>query len=157
LGMLTTLVQRYKIEPHPKFAGESFGQLKERYSEATGRLTLTWVAVEFPDPVNRFLTRFPSAGRYAPPLFSRSERSVGRVEPAGARVVWGVLVLDFVRTLSQLVDDPPVRGGRLSVVKYQIIERGRRTPRLMRRSKKRKAPRRVQVRLLVEDNETEAA
>ena len=41
LGMLTTLIQRYKVEPHPKFAGESFEQLKERYSEAEGMLTLT--------------------------------------------------------------------------------------------------------------------
>ena len=39
-GVLTTLVQRYKVEPHPKFAGESFEQLKERYSQATGLLTL---------------------------------------------------------------------------------------------------------------------
>jgi len=39
--MLTTLIQRYKVEPHPKFAGESFEQLKERYSEAEGMLTLT--------------------------------------------------------------------------------------------------------------------
>lgn len=41
LGMLTTLIQRYKVEPHPKFAGESFEQLKERYSQAKGMLTLT--------------------------------------------------------------------------------------------------------------------
>jgi len=41
LGMLTTLIQRYKVEPHPKFAGESFEQLKARYSEATGMITLT--------------------------------------------------------------------------------------------------------------------
>ena len=30
--MLTSLIQRYMVEPHPKFAGESFEQLKERYS-----------------------------------------------------------------------------------------------------------------------------
>ena len=41
LGMLTTLIQRYKVEPHPKFAGESFEQLKERYSQAEGMVTLT--------------------------------------------------------------------------------------------------------------------
>ena len=40
-GMLTTLIQRYKVEPHPKFAREPFEQLKERYSQATGMLTLT--------------------------------------------------------------------------------------------------------------------
>ena len=40
LGMLTTLIQRYKVETHPKFAGESFEQLKERYSQAQGMLTL---------------------------------------------------------------------------------------------------------------------
>jgi len=39
--MLTTLIQRYKVEPHPKFAGESFEQLKERYSQAKMMLTLT--------------------------------------------------------------------------------------------------------------------
>ena len=33
LAMLATLIQRYKVEPHPKFAGESFEKLKERYSE----------------------------------------------------------------------------------------------------------------------------
>ena len=41
LGMLTTLIQRYRVEPHPKFVGESSEQLKERYSQATGVLTLT--------------------------------------------------------------------------------------------------------------------
>ena len=41
LGLLTTLIQRYRVEPHPRFAGESFEQLKERYSQATGVLTLT--------------------------------------------------------------------------------------------------------------------
>jgi hypothetical protein len=39
--MLTTLIQHYRVETHPKFAGESFEQLKERYSQAVGRLTLT--------------------------------------------------------------------------------------------------------------------
>ena len=41
LGMLTMLIQRYKVQPHPKFAGESFEQLKERYSQARVMLTLT--------------------------------------------------------------------------------------------------------------------
>ena len=41
LGMLTTLIQRYKVEPHPKFAGESLEQLRERYSQAEGMVTLT--------------------------------------------------------------------------------------------------------------------
>jgi hypothetical protein len=41
LAMLTTFIQHYRIEPHPKFAGESFEQLKERYSQAKGMLTLT--------------------------------------------------------------------------------------------------------------------
>ena len=41
LGILTTLIQSYRVEPHPRFAGESFEQLKERYSQATGVLTLT--------------------------------------------------------------------------------------------------------------------
>ena len=40
LAMLTTLIQHYRVEPHPKFAGESFEQLKERYSQAKGMLTL---------------------------------------------------------------------------------------------------------------------
>ena len=39
-AMLTSLIQRYRVEPHPKFAGESFEQLKERYSQATEMLTL---------------------------------------------------------------------------------------------------------------------
>ena len=33
MAMLTTLTQRYKVEPHPRFAGESFEELKQRYSE----------------------------------------------------------------------------------------------------------------------------
>jgi len=41
LATLTTLIQQYRIEPHPKFAGESFEQLRERYSEAKEMLTLT--------------------------------------------------------------------------------------------------------------------
>ncbi|KAF9653356.1 cytochrome P450 [Thelephora ganbajun] len=41
LGMLTTLIQRYRVEPQPEFAGESFDRLKERYSQAKGMLTLT--------------------------------------------------------------------------------------------------------------------
>jgi hypothetical protein len=41
LAMLTTLIQHYRVETHPKFAGESFEQLKERYSQAVGMLTLT--------------------------------------------------------------------------------------------------------------------
>jgi hypothetical protein len=40
LAMLTTLIQRYRVEPHPKFAGEPFEQLKERYSQANGKVTL---------------------------------------------------------------------------------------------------------------------
>ena len=39
--MLTTLIQRYKVEPHPKFAGESVEKLKERYSENTIGVALT--------------------------------------------------------------------------------------------------------------------
>jgi len=39
-AMLATLIQRYRVEPHPKFAGESFEQLKERYSQITQRVTL---------------------------------------------------------------------------------------------------------------------
>lgn len=41
LAIITTLIQHYKVEPHPKFAGESFEQLKERYSQANGVVTLT--------------------------------------------------------------------------------------------------------------------
>ena len=41
LAMLTALIQRYRIESHPKFSGESFEQLKKRYSEANEMLTLT--------------------------------------------------------------------------------------------------------------------
>ena len=33
LATIATLIQRYKVEPHPKFAGEPFEKLKERYSE----------------------------------------------------------------------------------------------------------------------------
>ena len=32
LVILATLIQCYKMEPHPKFTGESFKKLKERYS-----------------------------------------------------------------------------------------------------------------------------
>ena len=39
--MLATLIQYYRVEPHPKFVGEPFEKLKERYSQATGMLTLT--------------------------------------------------------------------------------------------------------------------
>ena len=53
LGMLTALIQRYKVEPHPKFAGESFEQLKERYSKATGLLSLMCAALELPQPIDR--------------------------------------------------------------------------------------------------------
>lgn len=38
--MLTIFIQRYRVEPHPKFAGESFEQLKERYSQNDGILGL---------------------------------------------------------------------------------------------------------------------
>lgn len=41
LAILTILIQHYKVEPHPKFAGESFRRLKERYSQASMRITLT--------------------------------------------------------------------------------------------------------------------
>jgi hypothetical protein len=41
LAMLTTFIQHYRVEPHPKFAGESFERLKERYSDGTNRLALT--------------------------------------------------------------------------------------------------------------------
>jgi len=41
LAMLTTLIQHYRVEPHPKFAGLSFEQLKDRYSQAKGMLSLT--------------------------------------------------------------------------------------------------------------------
>ena len=41
LAIITTLIQHYKVEPHPKFAGGSFEQLKERYSQANGVVTLT--------------------------------------------------------------------------------------------------------------------
>ena len=41
LAMLTTLIRHYRVEPHPKFAGEPFERLKERYSLAEGILTLT--------------------------------------------------------------------------------------------------------------------
>ena len=44
--MITSLIQRYKVEIHPKFAGESFEQIKERYSQASGLVTLRWVAVK---------------------------------------------------------------------------------------------------------------
>ena len=38
--MLTSLIQNYRVEPHPKFARETFEQLKERYSQASAMLTL---------------------------------------------------------------------------------------------------------------------
>ena len=41
LAMLTMFIQRYRVEPHPKFAGESFERLKERYSEGASRMVLT--------------------------------------------------------------------------------------------------------------------
>jgi len=41
LAILTALIQRYRVETHPRFAGDSFEQLKERYSQAKGGLTLT--------------------------------------------------------------------------------------------------------------------
>lgn len=40
LAILTMLIQHYKVEPHPKFAGESFEQLKERYSQNILMVTL---------------------------------------------------------------------------------------------------------------------
>ena len=54
--MVTSLIQRYRVEVHPKFAGESFEQLKERYSQASGLVTLTWVAVKPTRLFNWFLT-----------------------------------------------------------------------------------------------------
>lgn len=39
--MLTTLLQRYEVEPHPRFAGESFEQLMERYSQTELNVSLT--------------------------------------------------------------------------------------------------------------------
>lgn len=41
LAMLTIFIQHYKVEPHPKFAGESFEQLKERYSQSKSVVTVT--------------------------------------------------------------------------------------------------------------------
>ena len=40
LAALTTLIQHYKVEPHPKLAGEPFERLKEIYSEAKWALSL---------------------------------------------------------------------------------------------------------------------
>ena len=40
LAVLTTLIQHYRVETHPKFAGESLGQLKERYYKVRVMLTL---------------------------------------------------------------------------------------------------------------------
>ena len=40
LAALTTLIQHYKVEPHPKLAGEPFERLKEIYSEAKWTLSL---------------------------------------------------------------------------------------------------------------------
>ena len=41
LAILTILVQHYKIEPNPKFSGEPFERLKDRYSQGKLVLTLT--------------------------------------------------------------------------------------------------------------------
>ena len=41
LAILTMLIQHYRVEPHPKFAGESFEQLKERYTQNILMVTLT--------------------------------------------------------------------------------------------------------------------
>ena len=41
LAILTMLIQHYRVETHPKFAGESFEQLKERYSQNILMVTLT--------------------------------------------------------------------------------------------------------------------
>jgi hypothetical protein len=41
LAILTILIQHYKVEIHPKFAGESFEKLKEMYSQGAGMVTLT--------------------------------------------------------------------------------------------------------------------
>ena len=40
LAILTVLVQHYKVEPHPKFFGESFERLKEKYSQGSILTTL---------------------------------------------------------------------------------------------------------------------
>ena len=40
LAALTTLIQHYKVEPHPKFVGEPRERLKEIYSQATWTLSL---------------------------------------------------------------------------------------------------------------------
>ena len=53
--MLTTLIQRHRVKPHPKFTGKLFERFKEMYSQAKGVLTLTWVAAEFLHPVNGVL------------------------------------------------------------------------------------------------------
>ena len=41
VAILTILVQHYKIEPNPKFSGEPFERLKDRYSQGKLVLTLT--------------------------------------------------------------------------------------------------------------------
>ena len=41
VAILTILVQRYKIEPNPKFSCEPFERLKDRYSQGKVVLTLT--------------------------------------------------------------------------------------------------------------------
>ena len=40
LAIVTILIQHFKIEPHPKFSGESFEALKERYSQAKSMMML---------------------------------------------------------------------------------------------------------------------
>ena len=37
LTMLTILIQHFKVEPHPKFSGESFDRLKEKIGRASYR------------------------------------------------------------------------------------------------------------------------
>jgi len=41
LAILTMLIEHYRVETHPKFAGETFEQLKERYSQNILMVTLT--------------------------------------------------------------------------------------------------------------------
>ena len=52
LAMLTLFIQRYKVEPHPKFAGESFEQLKEKYSQGHVKITLTWAVLYYSNRIS---------------------------------------------------------------------------------------------------------
>lgn len=99
--MLTTLIQRYRVEPHPKFAGEPFEQLRERYSQAEEMLTLTWVAMGPLHPINGFLIRFPSSGHHIPLSFSRGgsddrEGGADRVALTSIRGLWTLVSRNWV-------------------------------------------------------------